>query len=89
MAAGPGTGGGHRQSGGRHAYAIPEEFPGPRIRLKSVVDTLVCAIIKRLSYAGSTASPWWRGLALGIEPADLAGVEDVEGTRTGTCASPR
>jgi len=29
---------------------IPEEFLGRRIRLKAGVDTLVCAIIKRLSY---------------------------------------
>src|SRR5882672_4992395 len=50
-----GRGAGHLAVGiGKAAGAtltlIPEEFLGRRIRLKAVVDTLVCAIIKRLSY---------------------------------------
>ena len=38
------------KSAGATLTMIPEEFPGPRVRLKAVVDTLVGAIIKRLSY---------------------------------------
>src|SRR5881397_987369 len=50
-----GRGAGHLAVGiGKAAGAtltlIPEEFTGRRIRLKSVVDTLVGAIIKRLSH---------------------------------------
>ena len=58
---------------------IPEEFAGQRIRLKTVVDTLVGAIIKRLSYGRRDGvAIIAEGLVLGIEPADLAQVEDVE-----------
>src|SRR2546430_8481691 len=79
-----GRGAGHLAMGiGKAAGAtltlIPEEFPGPRIRLKSVVDTLVGAIIKRLSYGRlDGVAVLAEGLALGIDPADLAGVEEVE-----------
>ncbi len=57
---------------------IPEEFPQPT-RLKEVVDTLVGAIIKRLSYGrrdgvGVIAE----GLVLGIDAGDLAQLEEVE-----------
>ncbi|MGH7699210.1 MAG: diphosphate--fructose-6-phosphate 1-phosphotransferase [Gemmatimonadales bacterium] len=58
---------------------IPEEFLGERIRLKTVVDTLTGAIIKRLSDGrrdGVTVIA--EGLVLGIAPEDLAGLEDVE-----------
>jgi len=58
---------------------IPEEFLGRRIRLKAVVDTLVGAIIKRLSYGRlDGVAVVAEGLALGIDPADLAGFEEVE-----------
>ena len=79
-----GRGAGHLAMGiGKAAGAtltlIPEEFPGPRIRLKSVVDTLVGAIVKRLSYGRlDGVAVLAEGLALGIDPADLAGVEEVE-----------
>jgi 6-phosphofructokinase 1 len=57
---------------------IPEEFPG-RIRLKAVVDTLVGAIIKRLSYdRPDGVAVIAEGLVLGIDPDDLARVEEVE-----------
>src|SRR2546430_14315850 len=51
---------------------IPEEFLGHRIRLKAVVDTLVGAVIKRLSYGrlGGRAVPA-EGLAVGSAPAGL------------------
>src|SRR5213083_2281095 len=79
-----GRGAGHLAMGiGKAAGAtltlIPEEFPGQRIRLKAVVDTLVGAVIKRLSYGRlDGVAVVAEGLALGIDPADLAGFEEVE-----------
>jgi 6-phosphofructokinase 1 len=58
---------------------IPEEFQGGPIRLKTLVDTLTGAIIKRLSDGrrdGVTVIA--EGLVLGIAPEDLAGLEEVE-----------
>ncbi|HEX5475177.1 MAG TPA: diphosphate--fructose-6-phosphate 1-phosphotransferase [Vicinamibacterales bacterium] len=57
---------------------IPEEFAG-RIRLKILVDTLVGAIVKRLS-AGRRdgVAVLAEGLVLDIDPADLAELHDVE-----------
>jgi 6-phosphofructokinase len=58
---------------------IPEEFEGHRIRLKTVVDTLVGAIIKRLSYGRRDGvAVVAEGLVMGIDPADLAPLEEVE-----------
>ena len=58
---------------------IPEEFAGQRIRLRTFVDTLVGAIIKRLSYGRRDGvAIIAEGLALGIEADDLAQLEDVE-----------
>ena len=58
---------------------IPEEFAGQRIRLKTFVDTLVGAIIKRLSYdRRDGVAIIAEGLALGIEANDLEQLEDVE-----------
>jgi 6-phosphofructokinase 1 len=58
---------------------IPEEFAGRRIRLKTVVDTLVGAIIKRLSYGRRDGvAVIAEGLVLDIEPDDLAHLEEVE-----------
>ena len=57
---------------------IPEEFPQPT-RLREVVDTLVGAIIKRLSYGRRDGvAVIAEGLVLGIEPSDLAQLEEVE-----------
>ena len=57
---------------------IPEEFPKP-IRLKSIVDTLVGAIIKRLS-AGRRdgVAMIAEGVVLDVEPSDLASLHEVE-----------
>ena len=58
---------------------IPEEFLGGPIRLKTIVDTLAGAIIKRLSDGrrdGVTVIA--EGLVLGIAPDDLAGLDEVE-----------
>ena len=58
---------------------IPEEFEGHRIRLKTVVDTLVGAIIKRLSYGRRDGvAVIAEGLVMGIDPSDLAPLEEVE-----------
>jgi 6-phosphofructokinase 1 len=55
---------------------IPEEFPGPRVPLKKVVDTLVGAIIKRLSYGRRDGvAILAEGLVLSIDSSDLAQTE--------------
>jgi 6-phosphofructokinase 1 len=58
---------------------IPEEFAGHRIRLKTVVDTLVGAIVKRLSYARRDGvAVIAEGLVLGIDTSDLVQLHEVE-----------
>ena len=58
---------------------IPEEFAGRRVRLKTIVDTLVGAVIKRLSYGRRDGvAVIAEGLVLDIEPEDLAAIHDVE-----------
>jgi 6-phosphofructokinase 1 len=67
------------KSAGATLTLIPEEFAGQRIRLKTVVDTLVGAIIKRLSYGRlDGVAVIAEGLVLGIDPADLAQLDEVE-----------
>jgi ATP-dependent phosphofructokinase / diphosphate-dependent phosphofructokinase len=57
---------------------IPEEFPKP-IRLKTIVDTLVAAIIKRLSYGRRDGvAIIAEGVVLEVAPEDLAALHDVE-----------
>jgi len=57
---------------------IPEEFPKP-IRLKEIVDTLVGAIIKRLSYGRRDGvAIIAEGVVLDTSPEDLAGLQEVE-----------
>ena len=57
---------------------IPEEFAG-KIRVKTIVDTLVGAIIKRLSYGRRDGvAIIAEGLVLDIDPEDLAELDDVE-----------
>jgi 6-phosphofructokinase len=57
---------------------ISEEFPRP-IRLKEIVDTLVGAIVKRLSYGRRDGvAVIAEGVVLDIDPADLAGLHEVE-----------
>jgi 6-phosphofructokinase len=56
---------------------IPEEFPN--VRLKTLVDTLVGSIIKRLSYGRRDGvAILAEGLVLDIPPEDLAQLDDVE-----------
>jgi len=58
---------------------IPEEFQGRRIRLKTVVDILVGAIVKRLSSdRRDGVAVIAEGLVLDIDHDDLAQLEEVE-----------
>jgi 6-phosphofructokinase len=57
---------------------IPEEFPKP-LRLKTIVDTLVGAIIKRLSYGRRDGVAMIaEGVVLDVDPNDLSALEEVE-----------
>ena len=68
---------------------IPEEFPKP-IRLKAIVDTLVGAIIKRLSYGRRDGVAM---IAEGVgsirRPKTSRVSTRSSATRTATCASPK
>ncbi len=67
------------KSAGATLTLIPEEFEGQRIRLKAMVDTLVGAVIKRLSYGRRDGvAIIAEGLVLDLDPEDLAQLEDVE-----------
>jgi 6-phosphofructokinase len=57
---------------------IPEEFPKP-IRLRTIVDTLAGAIIKRLSYGRRDGvAIIAEGVVLDVEPSDVEALGDVE-----------
>jgi 6-phosphofructokinase 1 len=67
------------KSAGATLTLIPEEFGGGPIRLKTVVDTLAGAIIKRLSYGRREGvAVIAEGLVLDLDPADLTAVDDAE-----------
>jgi len=58
---------------------VPEEFGPGKIRMKAVIDTLVGAIIKRLaSGRRDGVAVVAEGVVLGIDPEDLAQLQDVE-----------
>jgi len=58
---------------------ITEEFPKPPIRLKEIVDSLVGAIIKRLSYGRRDGvAIIAEGVVLDVAPEDLEGLHEVE-----------
>ena len=58
---------------------IPEEWPTAKVKLKAFVDTLVGAILKRLSYGRRDGvAILAEGLVLSIDPEDLAKLDDVE-----------
>ena len=58
---------------------IPEEFSAGRLHLKSLVDTLVGSVVKRLSYGRRDGvAVLAEGLVLDIPPEDLAQLEEVE-----------
>src|SRR5262245_21832558 len=57
---------------------IPEEFPKP-LRLKTIVDTLVGAIVKRLSYGRRDGVAMIaEGVVLDCDPGDLSALHEVE-----------
>jgi 6-phosphofructokinase 1 len=67
------------KSTGATLTLIPEEFTHRPIRLKALVDTLVGAIIKRLSDGRRDGvAVIAEGVVLGIDPKDLEEVEQVE-----------
>jgi 6-phosphofructokinase 1 len=67
------------KSAGATLTLIPEEFPEGKVRLRTLVDILAGAIIKRLSYGRPDGvAVMAEGLVLHIDPADLAQLEDVE-----------
>jgi 6-phosphofructokinase 1 len=58
---------------------IPEEFGAGPVRLRTIVDTIVCAIIKRLSYGRRDGvAIVAEGVVFNVDPADLAGIDAVE-----------
>ena len=58
---------------------IPEEFKTQPIRLKTLVDTLVTAIIKRLAYGRRDGvAVIAEGVVLSIDPQDFENFDDVE-----------
>lgn len=58
---------------------VPEEFTTQPIHLKTLVDTLVCAIIKRFAYGRRDGvAVIAEGVVLSIDPADFEGFEEVE-----------
>jgi 6-phosphofructokinase 1 len=58
---------------------VPEEFGGELIRFRAIVDTLVGAVIKRLSYGRRDGvAVVAEGVVLGLDPADMAKLSDVE-----------
>ena len=58
---------------------IGEEFGGRRVRLNTLVDTLAGAIIKRLTQGRRDGvAVLAEGVVLGIDPEDLAELDDVE-----------
>jgi 6-phosphofructokinase len=66
------------KAAGATVTLIPEEFPKP-IRLKRIVDTLVGAIIKRLSYGRHDGVAMvGEGVVLDVAPEDLGGLDEVE-----------
>jgi 6-phosphofructokinase 1 len=57
---------------------IPEEFPKP-LRLKTIVDTLVGAIVKRLSWGRRDGVAMIdEGVVLDVDPSDLTSLHEVE-----------
>ena len=67
------------KSAGATLTLVLEEFAGQPIRLKTVVDTLAGAIIKRMtSGRRDGVAVLAEGLILGIEPDDLKLIENVE-----------
>jgi 6-phosphofructokinase 1 len=66
------------KASGATLAVIPEEFPRP-VKLRTIVDTLAGAIIKRLSSGRSDGvAVIAEGVTLDLDPNDLAALADVE-----------
>src|SRR6266487_4311747 len=66
------------KAAGATVTLIPEEFPKP-LQLKTIVDTLVGAIIKRLSYGRRDGVVMiGEGVVLDVDPQDLSSLQEVE-----------
>jgi 6-phosphofructokinase len=58
---------------------IPEEFQTQQIRLETIVDTLACAIVKRLSEGRRDGvAVIAEGLVLGLDPEVLGGLSKLD-----------
>lgn len=67
------------KAAGATLTVVPEEYGSGPIPLKAFVDTLAGAIIKRLSYGRPDGvAVIAEGVVLGIDPVDLAQIEDIE-----------
>jgi ATP-dependent phosphofructokinase / diphosphate-dependent phosphofructokinase len=67
------------KAAGATLTVIREEFPGQQIRLKTIVDTLAGAIIKRLSYGRRDGvAIIAEGLVPDLAPTDLKALADIE-----------
>ena len=67
------------KAAGATVTLVPEEFAGRQLRLKTVVDTLAGAMIKRLSQGRRDGvAVLAEGLVLSIDQRDLEGLDDVE-----------
>ena len=67
------------KAAGATVTLVLEEFAGHQVRLKTVVDTLAGAIIKRLSHGRADGVALLaEGLVLGIDQRDLEGLDHVE-----------
>jgi ATP-dependent phosphofructokinase / diphosphate-dependent phosphofructokinase len=67
------------KAAGATVTLIPEEFTGGPIRLRAIVDTLAGSIIKRLSEGRRDGvAVIAEGVVLGIDPQDLAGLNEIE-----------
>ncbi|MEO7191983.1 MAG: diphosphate--fructose-6-phosphate 1-phosphotransferase [Vicinamibacterales bacterium] len=66
------------KSAGATLAIIPEEFPAP-VRLRTIVDTLAAAIIKRLSTGREDGvAVIAEGVTLDLDPDDVASLGDAE-----------
>jgi ATP-dependent phosphofructokinase / diphosphate-dependent phosphofructokinase len=67
------------KAAGATLTVIPEEFPGKQVRMRSIVDVLAGAIIKRLAYGRSDGvAILAEGLVECIPESDLAELEGAE-----------
>jgi 6-phosphofructokinase 1 len=67
------------KAAGATVTLIREEFQAQRIRFSEIVDTLACAIVKRLSEGRRDGvAVIAEGLVLGVDPKDLGDLSNVE-----------